>query len=352
LAYLFARSERTEERLTFNLSLLAPAGGAALQAMPQDVDLADLDKLLASIDSNSFDVDAFGKKLAPLVLPPDVLEALANPSLRDCHLTVIHDREASRVPWETIRVGTGAKPPATALQGGLGRRYLASLPVARWLSQRREESTFHILLVVNPTGDLRGAEKEAQAVRGVIGDRLKVTELAGDDATHDRLWAEFGSGKYDAIHYAGHAFYDSVTPGNSGILAAGRVPLTGRDLADLQTLPALFFCNACESGRVRNKPPKPAAQRVEETTSFAEAFLVNGIAQFIGTYWPVGDDSAAAFATTFYQSVAGGAGVGDALLQARQTVAKLPDNSWDWADYMHYGDPRFVLKFPRGPSRP
>src|SRR5262249_5446986 len=58
LAYLFARAERTEDRLTFNLSLLAPAGGAALQARPQDVDLPDLDKLLASIDSNSFDVDA------------------------------------------------------------------------------------------------------------------------------------------------------------------------------------------------------------------------------------------------------------------------------------------------------
>jgi hypothetical protein len=37
------------------------------------------------------------------------------------------------------------------------------------------------------------------------------------------------------------------------------------------------------------------------STSLAEAFLVGGVANFLGTHWPVGDDAALAFSTSLYR---------------------------------------------------
>ena len=154
----------------------------------------------------------------------------------------------------------------------------------------------------------------------------------------------FSSGKYDAIHYAGHAGFTPDSPQDSGIVAAGNVMVTGENIGKLSTLPTLVFFNACQSARVRGRQ-EDAPTRMAKTISFAEAFLVNGIPQLIGTYWPVGDDAAEAFAGSFYAELANGSSVGRALLAGRKAVEKA--KSSDWADYIHYGDPNFSLKLPQ-----
>jgi len=67
-----------------------------------------------------------------------------------------------------------------------------------------------------------------------------------------------------------------------------------------------------------------------------------GAANYVGTYWPVGDDAAAAFAETFYKDLVLGESIGKALQNGRNAVRKL--KSVDWADYIHYGSYDFVLK--------
>jgi len=52
------------------------------------------------------------------------------------------------------------------------------------------------------------------------------------------------SGKYDVIHYAGHAYFDAHLPSRSGILCHGREVLSGAELAGLGNLPGLVFFNA------------------------------------------------------------------------------------------------------------
>jgi CHAT domain-containing protein len=210
------------------------------------------------------------------------------------------------------------------------------------LEKRRFDETLDILLVVNPTEDLDGAEREGEIVRKLVQEvsSVKVSEVRGRAATHERLLREFRSGNYDVIHYAGHASFDPASPGRSGILCADRKVLSGEDLTTVADLPVLVFFNACESGRVR-KAPKPI-DRLQESVSFAEAFLRGGIANFIGTYWPVGDESAEAFAKTFYGQIVAGHPVGDALIAGRRVVKDI--GSYDWADYIHYGDPDFCIK--------
>ena len=82
-------------------------------------------------------------------------------------------------------------------------------------------------------------------------------------------------------------------------------------------------------------------RRVRRSGSVAEAMLDGGGANFIGTHWPVGDDAALGFATHLYSSLADGATLGEAVLGARRALQST--GSVDWADYVHYGNPRFLL---------
>ena len=73
--------------------------------------------------------------------------------------------------------------------------------------------------------------------------------------------------------------------------------------------------------------------------TIAEAFLRGGVANFVGTYWPVLDVSGEQFARAFYLAAVDGEPLGAAVLKGRKAVT-----SSDWADYMFYGSPSFCLK--------
>src|SRR5207247_8495371 len=76
--------------------------------------------------------------------------------------------------------------------------------------------------------------------------------------------------------------------------------------------------NACEAGRVRGGLPKelpkgspkaahkPASAQVVESLGVAEALMRGGIANYMSTYWPVGDDAAKDFAGTRSEERRGG----------------------------------------------
>jgi CHAT domain-containing protein len=128
--------------------------------------------------------------------------------------------------------------------------------------------------------------------------------------------------------------------------------LRGGDLENLASLPALVFCNACEAARVRRRRARAdgarAPSRSGRSASVAEAFLAGGVANFIGTHWPVGDAAALTFSSSLYQDLVDGASLGKAVLAARQRV--LGSGSVDWADYVFYGNPAFE-PWPREAQR-
>ncbi len=324
--------------------LLTPGGKATAIPSSRPFDPAERDELLGPVGSRTFDVEEFGEELAEFALSEEFIEILSGPVADGQHLVVVHDAESSKLPWETLLCGERT----LALDGGISRKYLLSgnYSIAKWLEKRRFDKKLDILLVVNPTGDLDGAEREGEIIRRLVKDisNVEVTPIWGKAATRERLLSEFKSGAYDVIHYAGHAEFNETAPEKSGILCSDHKVLSGGDLATISDLPALVFFNACESGRIR-KVAKPI-KRLLESVSFAEAFLRGGIANFIGTYWPVGDESAEAFAKTFYGGIVKGDPIGDALLAGRRVVKEL--GSYDWADYIHYGDPDFRIKEVKG----
>jgi hypothetical protein len=321
-------------------ALLSAGGKATVVSGTQEIPRKDWEGLVARARASAADeasLRSLGEDLARRLLAEEVRDLLATQPER--HLVVVHDAVGSRVPWETLRIAGGRRTFAPALEGGLTRRCeTEKLSVAKWLEQRRLGEALDVLLVVNPTLDLPGAEMEGARIAGLLeGEagaalRVRVETLHGAQATRGALRERLRAGAHDVVHFAGHAFFDAADPGRSGILCAGREVLSGADLEDLPSLPALVFVNACESGRVRR--PR-AGRELRASTGVAEAFLRGGLASYLGTYWPVGDTAALAFAEVFYARVLEGRTLGEAVLAGRRGVRDL--GSGDWADYMLYG---------------
>ncbi len=334
--------------MTMNVALLTAGGKAAVLESECHVRGSELNTLLGSIDSEDFGTAALtdlGHRLGTLVLPEAVRTELAKSRSR--HLVVVHDLAAARLPWEALRLGHWIP----AIAAGLSRRYVAAdLAIGRWAEHRGRQQELALLLIVDPTSDLPGAIDEAERIgRLAAADpRVRVTRIAQKEVTREAVLDHLRSEEFDVIHYAGHAFFEPGAPGDSGIHCADGV-LRALDLLNLRSLPPLLFFNACEAGRLRRAPARkrkqarPATRRVLGTAvGFAEAFMRYGVANFVGTYWPVQDASASTFARAFYALLLSGATIGDALLAGRKAVQA--SGSVDWADYIHYGDTRFRVK--------
>jgi hypothetical protein len=338
LAWLFVQESAGQ----MHAALLGTVPKATALTATRRLDLRALEREHARLAPGMpvAELENFGERLAELLLPGEIVAAL--PYVKEAPLVVVHDSASAHWPWEALSI----KGWAPAAEAGLSRRYAAEgMSVAKWREQRRRERGLNVLLVINPTGDLPGALEEGERVVQMLA-RLPgtgITAVRGGEATRARLLAEFRSGDYDAIHFAGHAFFDAAAPASSGILCAGGRVLSGADLAAMDSVPALVFFNACESGRLRSAV-KPLRQ-LDRSVGFAEAFLRGGVANFIGTWWPVSDAGATTFATLLYRELAKGTSIGAALNAARSAVRELP--SADWANYLHYGSFDFSLKASR-----
>jgi pimeloyl-ACP methyl ester carboxylesterase len=334
---------------TLRASVLTAGQKATVITDAIDIDGALLSSHLKKIEMESFTVgslDTFGHELAQLVLPPLIRKIL--PGMKSRRMMIIHDARTSWIPWETICIDKWQ--PAAEM--GLSRKYEAeNLSVAGWLEERRLAEKLRLLLIVNPTGDLPGAEKEGERIRTLLSNdpAFQIDTLWREEATWSAVRAGFRSGDFDVIHYAGHAFFDPNKRSRSGILCHGRQVLSGLDLLNLEKLPGLVFFNACEAARIRRTEVShneaqedPVAKRLEKNVGLAEAFLRAGVGNYVGTYWPVGDAAAEQFADIFYKGLVQGHSIGNALQEGRKRVMEL--KSVDWADYIHYGSPAFVVK--------
>jgi len=310
--------------------------------------LEALAKRLADTGLEAGEVAKFGRDVAAMALESGIQDILERELRGDSSgtarsLVVVHDGPLSRVPWETLHINEFAP----ALAGGLTHRYDGrGLSVAKWRDERVKTPGLDVLLVVNPTEDLVGAKDEGERIQKMFTGRpdVRIRTLYGAEARRSELLDCFRSGRFDVVHYAGHAFFDPDDVSRSGILCHGKEVLSGADLAGLSQLPSLVFFNACEAAKIRRvgQTEQATTDPVRGTTSFAESFLSGGVANYLGTYWPVGDAAAKTFAETFYGALLKNEPLGRALLSGRQAVENL--KSGDWANYVLYGSPDFLLK--------
>jgi pSer/pThr/pTyr-binding forkhead associated (FHA) protein len=322
--------------------LLSAELGAAIQLFEQAVDPGEQSRLAETIAKlREFDAK-IGGSLANTYVPASMQDLICRSLQKTtAHLVIIHDQASSTIPWEAFYF----KERCPALELGVSRLYrIANRAHVAGPPMLAAEATLRMLVVENPTGDLAGAQNEGEQLTELFkSNRGHVMTLRGADASRANVLSELGSGNYDLLHYAGHADFVELKPEASGlILKDGR--LTAADLLELKKLPHMIFLNACESGRMRGggaSDDKSSTHFVGQV-SLAESFLLNGIANFIGTYWPVNDDAALKFANTFYGGLLSGKSLSAAMREARQATKSVSQR--DWANYLHFGDPLYRVR--------
>ncbi|MFI1098887.1 CHAT domain-containing protein [Streptomyces melanogenes] len=149
----------------------------------------------------------------------------------------------------------------------------------------RTPHTGSALVVGNPTGDLRYAGEEADAVCRAFYPDARFLGLRTGDGTPDEVahWLREGGDGGAVLHLACHAAVEESRSSSAylslkgGELAAERLTATLRGRLGLVVLAA---CRSHVSGRGHN-----------EAYSLAAAFLVAGARSVVGSLWPVPDDA-------------------------------------------------------------
>ena len=209
--YLLVRGVESGAGIEVRVSLLSAGIDAATVSQIRKVRRVDADRLLDaySVGRGS---GALGAGMAESFVGDLVSHQLLR--MRDRSLIVVHDQFMGRLPWESLRIDDWE--PAT--EAGLARNWTGGeLPVATYSQERRRGEDLRVLLVVDPTRDLPGAQREAERVLalGKQMPALRITLLSGEQATRAAVISELRSQAWDVLHYSGHAFLD---PGIRGAL--------------------------------------------------------------------------------------------------------------------------------------
>jgi class 3 adenylate cyclase/CHAT domain-containing protein/tetratricopeptide (TPR) repeat protein len=279
------------------------------------------------------EIKSKGATLYRKLLTPALQEKLRASTATDLFLYI--DDALVQIPWELLFDG----------QSFLCRRFSMGRLVSTQQTlvarqERRPEQTLSMLIIADPQGDLAAAAHEGKTIQEELAGDAQRLQVTGCRRRIGTAYVKSALSQYDVLHYAGHADYDLQEPSQSGWrLADGK--LTARDILQLGAaapIPALVFCNACQSGQTQAWALSQEAE--QGLYGLANAFLLAGAQHYIGSFWEISDQLSSTFAVAFYRALAQGMGVGEALRRARQALAeRYGEESVMWASYVLYGDP-------------
>ena len=200
----------------------------------------------------------------------------------------------------------------------------------------------NVLLLADPTGDLRGAYSEGTQIRDYLDNYIDYFNVAfrSEHVRADSLRQKMRN--FDIVHFAGHAEYHPDNPDESG-WRLSEVNLKTRDIrkmAGSSAMPALIFSNSCQSARTDQWALSNDFH--DDIFGLANAFLLAGVKHYVGTFWEIIDEPSLRFAMEFYKALVAGNAIGAAIRQARLSlINEYGEDTIVWASYLLYGDPTF-----------
>ncbi len=283
-----------------------------------------------------------GRLLDTTFIGRDVGQVLA--AIDPTALLLDLDETLVGLPWELLRWSDG-RP---AIDVPFGRIVTTGILPTDRRDPTDEDPVVRILAVVNPTDDLDATNAELAAIEALQHDAVEVdgrplpavvlTVLARAEATRAGLTAKVDGQAFDIIHFAGHGHYAEKAAHESSIeLADG--PLIADAIAGLRwsAPPYVVFNSSCESGRVAFGGGLRANGHLNALPS---AFLAAGAVAYLGHFWPVSDEPAGIFASTFYGALFRLVNVGGAILEARRALRPRFDEGADLTAFgsVFFGD--------------
>ena len=282
-------------------------------------------------------------KKAGQALFDEILTTKAKKALRDTAsndlLLYIND-QLVQIPYELFFDGE----QFLCLKFSMGRIVSTRQRSLAAKRKRKVRTSFKMLIIADPQGNLKEAYKEGIKIRDELGeeeDKIKVNLMSSNVDTQQ---IKNNIRDYDVIHYAGHADYNCENSSESGWIMSNK-KWTSFDISKMAggaPLPSLVFSNACHSGRTHNWHVKEGFEK--KIFGLANAFLLSGVRHYIGTFWEILDSPGSAFAVEFYKALSKNVSVGEAVRTARKKlIDQFGEGNIIWASYMLYGDPTYKI---------
>lgn len=304
-----------------------------------------------------------GRFLFDSLLPVPLQEAL-----RYLDSALIFSTNTPDIPWELlydaqakpgryISQHTGVGRVAQAGHENTHRAPLAERPPRKL--GRRDVQGLSVLFLVNPTNERISAEEEVASLCTTLPESISRIILYRQQANQLEMRMRLNTDVPHVVHYAGPLPLTSSPGGEPALALAGNSRLDGGAVEHLlQSLPRrpLIFLSYHEDERQgRNGSPLPNQQERDETMErVATNLLSSGAGSVVTLRWPINAVRTRAFTTLFYQDVADGVTLGEALRRTRVTMAQQHPDDTAWMSFVLYGDPtqRLVVGSLASKERP
>ena len=279
-------------------------------------------------------------------------------------LIVIPDGPLQHLPLETLRSAIDAPP--------LAARYevVVAPSATLWLQWRKHESQparRSALVFADPEavqsagadaatrsaafhqglrlGRLPHARRESRAIERHLDS---VDALVGREASEAELKARDPQ-QYALLHFAAHAVSDEVRPERSAVLlsAGGEGEdglLQAREIQHLDLRGRIVILSACETA-------SGATMNGEGVLSLARAFFQAGARAVVGTRWRIRDEDGAELFDAFYEHLAEGASLSEALARTKRDAIARGRPADAWGSLILLGDGA-ARPFAAGVTRP
>lgn len=242
----------------------------------------------------------------------------------DQRLFLVPNGPIWQVPFGALRDPQGRALASRAQVVLMGSADLLRLADGDWQPYKLSQS---LAIGAPPAADLPGAYQELGEVARVLpGCQLR----RGDQATLGALYQR--DQHWGLLHFASHAHYRSDRPTESDIqLHDGELKL--KQLSQLSLADhALVALSVCQGGASQG-------QKLDEPVTLATGFSAAGADTVIANLWPVDDEVAQLFFSSFYQDLAVGTSPSDSFRQAQQACRKKFPKARDWGGFFLMGNP-------------
>ncbi len=273
-------------------------------------------------------VRAYGQYIFRKLLPRQVADSISR--LPPSSLLMLEvDDSASGLPWELLYDDHNF----LCLEHVLGR-----VPASARGTHEPVMGPIPMLMVANPTGNLIGAQNEANYIISQLrGSNIRISRFGSEIRKNDYLQL-LESGKYNLIHYSGHSASSSEAGKSCHAFSDDLCYGYEIERLRLSNPPHLVFSNSCQSAE------SSLDENETGNTSLAGSYLKAGVGGCVGTIWSVSDVGSSEFASDFYRYLLFGATLGEALLNARRnSFKKWGYDNLIWGSYILFGDPGIRL---------
>ncbi len=281
-----------------------------------------------------------------------LLPAALQDALRRLDTGLILNTNTADIPWELLFDGnakTGrylcqhlsiGRQVANSRDGGL--RLSAPDRIARKIG-RRETQGLSVLFMVNPTSDRAAAEEEVATLCTTLPESVSRIILYRQQANQLELRMRISADLPQVLHYAG-PFPSTTNAGEPVLALGGNLRLDGVAVEQLfQPLPRrpLVFLSYHEDERQSRNGTAAVSQleREESMEKLASNLIAAGAGSVLTTRWPIHAQRTREFAVLFYQEVADGVSLGEAMRRVRTSMVQHHPEDTSWMSFVLYGDP-------------